>query len=351
MKLDLRLVECDQFRLPLPLPVKLMDPVNQLLATDGIELDAYGNPITYYMLRYHPGNIGIFAANPLQFDKVDAASVVHWYRGDRPGQHRGVPEILSSLSLYAMLRRYTLATTRAAEVVAAMGAFVVESAGSADPEDVPPAWMTLELDHGMMTTLPYGYKANQMKPEHPTTTYPEFKHELLNEAARSKSMPYNIAAGNSSGYNYASGRLDHQTYYKGVGMEQDDLEIVVLDPLFDAWIQEATLVDGLLPQQARMRDAVIDHQWFWDGTEHVDPEKEANADETRLRTGTTTYQRIYAEAGCDWEAEMQNNADALGVSLDEYRALLRQSLFAQKPGGPAGGSGKPQPEEETANAA
>jgi ABC-type branched-subunit amino acid transport system ATPase component len=28
--------------------------------------------------------------------------------------------------------------------------------------------------------------------------------------------PFNVAAGNSSGYNYASGRLDHQTYFKAI---------------------------------------------------------------------------------------------------------------------------------------
>ena len=47
----------------------------------------------------------------------------------------------------------------------------------------------------------------------PSTTYAEFKKELLNEIARCLNMPFNVAAGNSSGYNYASGRLDHQTYF------------------------------------------------------------------------------------------------------------------------------------------
>jgi hypothetical protein len=32
---------------------------------------------------------------------------------------------------------------------------------------------------------------------------PEFKKEILNEIARCLNMPFNVAAGNSSGYNYA----------------------------------------------------------------------------------------------------------------------------------------------------
>jgi len=52
-------------------------------------------------------------------------------------------------------------------------------------------------------------------------------------------MPFNVAAGNSSGYNYASGRLDHQTYFKSIRVEQAHLEAVVLDRILAAWLDEA----------------------------------------------------------------------------------------------------------------
>ena len=42
-------------------------------------------------------------------------------------------------------------------------------------------------------------------------------------------MPFNVAAGNSSGYNYASGRLDHQTYYRAIRIDQAHLARTVLD--------------------------------------------------------------------------------------------------------------------------
>ena len=46
-----------------------------------------------------------------------------------------------------------------------------------------------------------------MQAEQPTTTFAEFKHEILNKIARCLNMPFNVGAGNSSGYNYASERL------------------------------------------------------------------------------------------------------------------------------------------------
>jgi hypothetical protein len=60
-------------------------------------------------------------------------------------------------------------------------------------------------------------------------------------------MPFNVAAGNSSGYNYASGRLDHQTYFKAIRVEQAHLECIVLDRILAAWLDEAALIPGLLP--------------------------------------------------------------------------------------------------------
>lgn len=88
---------------------------------------------------------------------------------------------------------------------------------------------------------------SQLEAEQPSGTYGEFKRELLNEISRCLNMPYNIAAANSSGYNYASGRLDHRTYFKSIRVDQSRLESVVLDPLLAAWFDEAVLTPGCCP--------------------------------------------------------------------------------------------------------
>jgi capsid protein len=121
-------------------------------------------------------------------------------------------------------------------------------------------------------------------------------------------MPFNVAAGNSSGYNYASGRLDHQTYYKSIRVDQAHMGRIVLDHILRAWLDEAVLIEGFLPQSMRQTNADRDHQWFWDGQEHVDPAKEANAQATRLQNNTTTLAYEFARQGRDWEAELRQRA-------------------------------------------
>jgi len=231
--------------------------------------------------------------------------MIHWFRADRPGQHRGVPEITPALPLFAQLRRYTLAVLGAAETAADFAAVLFTDApangeaAAVEPMDI------VELEKRMATVLPDGWKLGQIKAEQPGTTYGEFKREILNEIARCLNMPFNIAAGNSSGYNYASGRLDHQTYYKSIRVEQADCNAVVLDRILAAWLAEAELLSEF--SFLRGADAPA-RQWFWDGTEHVDPAKEATAQEKRLKNNTTTLAAEYSRQGKDWETELRQRA-------------------------------------------
>ncbi len=294
--LDVQLVEADRVASPLGTR-SLLDA-----GIDGIILDTWGNPQTYSILRQHPGDL----ANWLTaVDLIDADAVIHWFRADRPGQHRGIPEITPALPLFAQLRRYTLAVIAAAETAADFAAVLfTDSPANGEAQALEPMDV-VELEKRMATILPDGWRLGQIEAQQPTTSYAEFKREILNEIARCLNLPYNIAACNSSGYNYASGRLDHQTYYKSIRVEQAHLAEAVLDHILAAWLAEA----GLLNEFADLRRIEgIPHQWFFDGTEHVDPAKEATAQATRLASNTTTLAYEYARQGKDWEVELRQRA-------------------------------------------
>ena len=62
---------------------------------------------------------------------------------------------------------------------------------------------------------------------------------------------------------------------------------------------------------------------FWDGHEHVDPSKEATAQEKRLANNTTSLASEYAKQGKDWETELRQIAkerklmEELGITSEE----------------------------------
>jgi lambda family phage portal protein len=302
IQLDLRLIEADQVATP------DFDPRSEI-QVDGIVFDSAGNPSQYHVLRSHPGDT---VWSQREYDRIPASSVVHWYRADRPGQARGIPDIMPALPLFAQLRRYTLAVLAAAETAADFAGILYTDAPAGGEADSAEPFEPIELEKRSLLTMPGGWRMEQLKSEQPSTSYSEFKHELLNEIARCLNMPYNVAAANSSGYNYASGRLDHQTYFKAIRVEQSHLECAVLDRVLAAWLDEAALLSDFLPTGLGPI-ASWPHQWFFDGHEHVDPAKEANAQATRLANLTTTLADEYAKRGQDWEVQLRQRAKELAL--------------------------------------
>jgi capsid protein len=210
------------------------------------------------------------------------------------------------------LRRFTLAVLAAAETAADFAGILYTDAPANGEADAAEPFEPIELEKRALLTMPGGWKMSQMEAEQPATTYAEFKREILNEIARCLNMPANVARADSSGYNYASGRLDHQTYFKAIRVEQSHLECVVLDALLAAWLDEAALIPGLLPE-GLPPIAAWEHQWFWDGHEHVDPAKEASAQATRLASHTTTLAEEYARRGLDWEEQLRQRAKEVAL--------------------------------------
>jgi len=303
VSLDLRLIEADQVATP---DLTGLEP-NQI---DGIVFDEHGNPIEYHVLKEHPGDTGV-VSSLWDYDPVSASSMIHWFRIDRPGQVRGIPELTPALGLFALLRRYVLAVVQAAEVAALpSGVLYTDAPPDSDPNDVEP-FDTVELERGMLMTMPAGWRLEQVEAKQPNAEFRTFRRELINEIARCLNLPFNVAAGNSEGYNYASGRLDHQVYYRSITVTRSEMERTILDRLLRAWFDEAALIPEYLPDAGPLES--WSWRWIWPGFEHVDPAKEAVAQATRLMQHTTTLAEEYARRGMDWEEALRQRAREMAL--------------------------------------
>lgn len=318
VKLALKLVECDRVTATW---VSGMSAANQVLS-DGIEYDEFDEPSVYHMLREHPGNA--YTIDGMLSDPVPADLVIHWFRRERPGQIRGVPEITAALPLFAYMRRFKLATIAAAET-AANFAGVLKMPGAPNTSDDVGAEhdVRIEMDapRNTLVSMPEGAELTQLKAEHPATTLEMFERSNLREVGRGLNVPFGIAAGDSAGYNYASGRLDHQVYFRQLGIDRNSCEIVVLSTILRAWLDEAVLIEGLIPM-GLPPIAEWKMKWHWDGFAHVDPQKEASAQQVRLSNGTTSRDREYAAVGLDMEEEDVKAAESYGITVEDYRDRL-----------------------------
>jgi lambda family phage portal protein len=325
VKLDWRVFECD----------RVTDPTAFIAAelVDGIEYDSFGNPTRYKVLREHPGDGGFLGLG--EYDTYPAEVVYHWYRPDRPGQARGVSWLTPALQLFAVLRRYTYAVLLASETAANIGGVVKsdlppgsEPADVKDREEVP-------VPRGTLYTLPPGWDITQIKAEQPTQQFGDFRSNILAEIGRVLDMPLNRITGNSSGYNYSSGRLDHLGYHASLWRLRARLALRILDRLFRAWLDEAALV-GILPD-GLPPFAELSWDWMFDGFGDIDPVKDATAATALIQAGLSTLSEQCALRGLRWDWVQRQLAREME---------LRDSLGLTPAAPPAAQKNDPPPDED-----
>jgi len=323
VKLDLVGIECEQCATPTL-------PYAEVGHIDGIKFDQYGNVEYYEVLKRHPG--GLWATFDDTPERIPNRFMLHWFREDRPGQHRGVSEVSSTLNRFAEDRRYREATIAAAENIANLSILLKTQAMPDDGPDASPPFQSFPMERGMITQLPWGHEAMQPKAEQPVATYGEFVGAQISEEARPLNMPRNIAACDSSDYSFSGGQLDHLTYFVSIDVERDDCESMMLDKLFEVWFPMAAEAYGW--NQPAFTSPT--HSWSWPARPVIDGEKVANANRTNLATGCATLRRIWAEQGEDFDDVVQEMANDYGVTVDDVKRTLAAAIFTN-------GNGQTQP--------
>lgn len=331
VKLDLRVVEAEQVTTP---------DVAALYfgaETDGIEFDADGSPSFYHVLREHPGDGYVVGA---EYDRVAARYVLHWFRPTRPGQTRGVCELASSLGVGAQTRRYSQAVLAKAEVAANIAGVmetdtVTDTGAAAEPrfEDME----EVDIPRGAMLTLPAGFKAKLFDQGTTTTGFGEYVNVQHTTLGRPFLMPSNLVSGDSSRFNFASGKLDHLPFQQSIWVERDvQVRPLVMDRVFVAFYEIAMGL-GLVPEELPAINE-LSWDWQWDGFPSINPEKDAATNRTELEDGTTTLAEVLAGKGFHWREVLDQTAKEMAhcKKLGIPHPLMRMAAAMMPPARPPG---------------
>jgi len=320
VSLDLRVYECDYVHEP------FIDESFNLNHIDAVRLNDNGDPTAYWFLRQHPG--AEFIDHFTEGDWIPSNGVYHLYREDRPGQRRGIPYTTPALPLFAIARRYSLATLHNAEWAAQINA-VMKSTGSVGSSDVDEVDQLLSIPwaRNMLMTLPLGWEVQQMKAEQPTETTPQFGKWVLNEASRCLEIPFNVAAANSSEMNMASGRIDHRLFNKANEIERSVTEDDIIEPYFNQWLVEYLAArSGIAPSEFNLAD--YPHLWGYDGFDEDDPIKVAGADIAYWDKGLLTDHDYWLRKNLDPEEQYQKLAEQTekrtAINLPQPGVVLQQ---------------------------
>lgn len=292
-------VEADQITTPAP-----ASPAAYWV--DGLTLHPVtGQPTSYSVLKYHPGDYYFPGQNPMKVDTVRAKHVIHWFPKFRPGQVRGVPVFTPALDLFTELRSFRKATVKKVNISAQITG-VLETDGPADTETddqgnivVRTPYDHIPIEMGLLTTLANKQKLHQFDSGTPNAQYREFTYLCVGEACRPLAYPLNLALGTSQEFNFSSAKLDHINYRNSLDVERAQCETTVLEALFRAWFEEAVMVPKLLPRNVTL--AEVPHEWHWPGYASLDPAVDIAADIEAINGGILTWQMFWAKRGYDWK--------------------------------------------------
>ena len=106
-------------------------------------------------------------------------------------------------------------------------------------------------------------------------------------------MPVNVGMADSSEHNFASGKLDHLSWFAEMRVEREDANDLVLDPLFALWFQEAA--SPAVFDFVWQRSDPPPHVWDWPVLPVADEKARALARHTDLQNGIVSLSAVYPQ--------------------------------------------------------
>ena len=336
-----------------PLQLQVMEPdfidvtKTQMLAGGamidrGIEYDAHGRKVAYWLYPAHPGDVAMFRARSLASARVPAEEIVYLYNKLRPGQDRGMPLLAPAVMTLRDLQGYFDAELVRKRIESCMAGFIRtpdrdDFTLGTDPKTgealkVKYGKLVDKFEPGMMTRLLPGEDITVASPSS-VQGVGEFAELYLREAAAAAGVMYEHATGDFSKVNYSSWRAGHHGFRRR--MERLQWLVVIhkaCRPIINRY-REAALAADLLP--------VANFGWRWTppGFISVDPYKDAQADLANLRMGKVTLSQLVEERGYDYLEFLTQYAEDLAAAEATLGAGVmfdgdpRKVLNGAKPGG------------------
>jgi len=271
----------------------------------GVEVDSFGKPEAYYLLKDHPGNSPYYSdyADPSRYIKVPADELIHGYLPNRAEQTRGVPWTSAVLGRAKMLDGLEESAVVNARVGASKMGFIVSPDGEQyvgeDTEDT--YTQIMDATPGSMEQLPSGSEFRKWDPEYPNMMFDPFQKAILRGIASGLNVSYVDLANNLEGVNYSSirqGVMEQRDYYRTI---QKFVIQHMVRPIYLKWLEYAMTTKQVsipITKYDKFANQVIfiPRSWSW-----IDPQKEMNANVVGLQNGQITMSDIQSSMGRDPE--------------------------------------------------
>lgn len=295
------------------------DRMSVASCVNGIEYDAIGKPISYWVAKVNPltSFIGTDVA------AIPAADLIFLFDPRRFSASRGTSLTGVIFDQLQRLNQYVDSTVIAAQIAACFGLFFKSTGeyssvlGTAETNpNTGDSEQVEELEPGMILRGMPGEDVVQVKPEHPPQRFPELVDTLCRFCGRHLGLPLELVLLNFSHSNFSNTRAAILQAQQTFRAYQNMLRENLLTRVWRYMISYAVKHEKLAPNPQWWR-----HQWRAPGWPWLDPLKDVQADILAINNGLTTRSAACAKRGeQQWmdidqqQAREKASRDALGLS-------------------------------------
>lgn len=307
----------------------------------GIEMDDDNRPVAYHFKRMDEAAVGY--NNGPEYQRVDAANVIHWFLPEKVGQKRGLPPGRTALWRLRMLSGFEDAAITNARVAAAKMGFLTNPDGEDLDDDEP---LSLDAEPGVFEDIG-NREVKTVDWQFPDSAMEPFVRALLRSCAASCNVSYHNFANDLTSVNFSSirqGALDEREVWKGL---QESFIGGFVMIVFEKWLEAALLNQKILVPSATgtpkpLRFDKIDkykavsftgRRWSW-----IDPAAEQTANEKAVAQGFKSRSEVIRETSTRDPEEVWDEIER------ENKELAKRGIKPLVPSGSV--PPKDQPTEE-----
>lgn len=301
---------------------------NSNVIKQGIEFDAVGKRVAYWMYRNHPNDYsGIGLIDNTNLVRVPASEVCHLYRAVRPGQVRGIPWISSVILRIRDMLEYEDAEVIRKKTAAMFVAFVTRPDGEGSPlpddddddEDEEEVTETA-LEAGTVQILQPGEEIVFSQPSESGDSFRPFLVHNLRLLAAAIGGQYEGISGDYSDSNFSTSRMSRMQIERRMKSIRSRFNFQFNKPIRKAVIEKAILIGALVaPKYLSKPSSYLRAQWISPAWPYANPKEEVAADILQISAGLSDRESKALERGRNVteidQAQHRDNerADKLGL--------------------------------------
>lgn len=339
--------------LPVPLQLQLLEidwldsskngAAGPNTIVNGIEYDAIGKIVAYWLWDQHPGELTTSRRGRTASYPVPADRIIHLYASERPGQGRGFSRLapviarVRDLQLYedAELQRKNLETRLS--VLASGDPSTMSLTESQSQTEVKATGELGTLASGGITHVPTGLNLTVVEPK-AAPGYTDYVKHQLHLIAAGMGVTYEMLTGDVREVNFSSARVALLEFRRNA----EQVQWLTLIPRLCEPIWRAFVDAAVLAGKVRRPDYSVD--WSTPKWQYVNPVQDVTADLDEIAGGLSSFSEKLRQRGYKPDLvfrELKSDFERLqrDGTLDLIMALQKGRTFAAAQAQPANAGG------------